>query len=104
MTSILRQMQQRHYDNYIDQFETTIDVNDFLMEILMVIEDLVRGKIYPADWNEMIMLQNWFVSYLNSNNTLFHFICSSIIMLLVIISLRIWQIYLFYDLVWKVSY
>lgn len=60
-TSILRQMTERHYEHYILQFETTIDLNDFLMEILMVIEDLVRRNVYQADWNEMIMLQNWFV-------------------------------------------
>src|SRR6218665_2871597 len=75
MMSILRQMAQRHYDNYIDQFETPIDVNDFLMEILTVIEDLVRRNVYPADWNEIIILQNWFVTNLFSDNTLFHFIC-----------------------------
>lgn len=89
MTSILRQMAQRHYDNYIDQFETPIDVNDFLMEILTVIEDLVRRNVYPADWNEMIMLQNWFVPNLFSDNTLFHFIWFVANMFLVVIFLRL---------------
>jgi len=31
---------------------------DFLMEILMVFEDLVTNNVYPMDWSEMIMLQN----------------------------------------------
>ena len=58
LTSILRQMTEYHYTKYINQFETGIDLMDFLMEILMVIEELVKHNVYPADWNEMIMLQN----------------------------------------------
>ena len=58
MTSILRQMTEYHYRCYINHFPTTIDLTDFLMEILMVFRDLVTDNVYPADWNEMIMLQN----------------------------------------------
>lgn len=59
MTSILRQMSEMHYKLYLDQFETLIDLSDFLMEILTVIEELITSNVYPADWNEMILLQNW---------------------------------------------
>jgi len=48
-----------HYQRYIDDFDTPIDLSDFLMEILTAIEDLVTSSVYPADWNEMILLQNW---------------------------------------------
>ena len=58
MTSILRQMTDSHYQRYIDHFPTTIDLTDFLMEILMVFRNLVNSNVFPNDWNEMIMLQN----------------------------------------------
>ena len=58
MTSILRQMSDIHYTQYIDHFHTCIDLMDFLMEILMTFKDLVSNNVYPPDWNDMIMLQN----------------------------------------------
>jgi len=61
MTAILRQMTDFHYQRYIDDFDTPIDLSDFLMEILTAIEELVTCSVYPADWNEMILLQNWSV-------------------------------------------
>jgi len=48
-----------HYQLYINHFDTPIDLSDFLMEILTAIEELVTSSVYPADWNEMILLQNW---------------------------------------------
>ena len=59
MTAVLRQMTDFHYQHYIDNFETPIDLSDFLMEILTAIEELVTSSVYPPDWNEMILLQNW---------------------------------------------
>jgi len=58
MTAILRQMTDFHYQRYLDTFDTLTDLSDFLMEILMAIEELVTTSVFPADWNEMIMLQN----------------------------------------------
>ena len=59
LTAILRQMTDVHYQLYINHFDTPIDLSDFLMEILTAIEELVTSSVYPADWNEMILLQNW---------------------------------------------
>jgi len=59
MTAILRQMTDFHYQRYISNFDTPIDLSDFLMEILTAIEELVTTGVYPPDWNEMILLQSW---------------------------------------------
>jgi len=59
MIAMLRQMTDYHYQHYIDNFDTLTDLSDFLMEILTAIEELVTSGVYPADWNEMILLQNW---------------------------------------------
>ena len=66
MTSVLRQMNELHYTKYLSHFETSTDLIDFLMEILMVLENLVKNNVYPVDWNEMIMLQNWSVPHIYS--------------------------------------
>ena len=58
MTSILRQMTNYHYEEYVAHFETTMDLSDFLLEILMVFRDLVTCSPFPADWCEIVMLQN----------------------------------------------
>lgn len=51
-------MTQQHYEIYITHFGTNFDLLDFLMEILLVFKDLVSRSVFPADWCEMIMLQN----------------------------------------------
>ncbi|XP_043601211.1 dedicator of cytokinesis protein 1 isoform X6 [Bombus pyrosoma] len=58
MLAIFRQMTQHHYEIYINHFGTKFDLLDFLMEILLVFKDLVSKSVFPADWCEMIMLQN----------------------------------------------
>jgi dedicator of cytokinesis protein 1 len=58
MLSILRQMSVSHFETYINHFATPTDLLDFLMEILLVFEDLVSSPVYPNDWCEIIMLQN----------------------------------------------
>jgi dedicator of cytokinesis protein 1 len=58
MVSIFRQMTAHHFEVYIGHFMTVTDLLDFLMEILLVFEDLVSKPVYPKDWCEMIMLQN----------------------------------------------
>ena len=51
-------MEGYHYEIYINHFGTRFDLLDFLMEILLVFKDLVSRSVFPADWSEMIMLQN----------------------------------------------
>ncbi|KAG1690288.1 Dedicator of cytokinesis protein 1 [Nymphon striatum] len=58
MIDVLRQMTSSHYEQYIKHFRTKTDLIDFLIELLMVFNDLVNNNVYPLDWNEMIMLQN----------------------------------------------
>ncbi|CAB0042097.1 unnamed protein product [Trichogramma brassicae] len=58
MLSIFRQMNQQHYEIYIQHFGTQYDLLDFLMEVLMVFKDLVSRNVFPSDWCDMIMLQN----------------------------------------------
>ncbi|XP_050389742.1 dedicator of cytokinesis protein 1 [Patella vulgata] len=58
MLSILRQMSENHYLSYIESFPTTFDLLDFLMEILMVFQDLFGHNVFPRDWVEMVMIQN----------------------------------------------
>ncbi|XP_014661425.1 PREDICTED: dedicator of cytokinesis protein 1-like [Priapulus caudatus] len=58
LVSLLRQMDEYHYNQYITHFRTTTDLLDFLMEILLVFRDLVSKNVYAGDWNEMILLQN----------------------------------------------
>lgn len=58
MIAIFRQMTAHHFEVYVTHFQTTIDRLDFLMEILLVFNDLVHSPVFPTDWCEMIMLQN----------------------------------------------
>lgn len=61
LTGVLRQMDESHFKHYMSHFETAFDLIDFLMEILMIFEDLVTRSVFSVDWSEMIMLQNWWV-------------------------------------------
>ena len=58
MIDIFRQMSERHYNSYIENFKTRFDTLDFLMEILLVFKGLVNESVFPHDWCDMIMLQN----------------------------------------------
>ncbi|XP_071948204.1 dedicator of cytokinesis protein 1-like isoform X2 [Antedon mediterranea] len=58
MMSLLRQMNEHHYKEYIKTFLTKTDLMDFLMEILMVFRDLIIRNVFPPDWVVMIMQQN----------------------------------------------
>ncbi|XP_052098499.1 dedicator of cytokinesis protein 1-like isoform X2 [Mytilus californianus] len=58
LLSVLRQMTDRHYKMYVEEFSYTIDLRDFLMEILILFRVLVENTVFPSDWVEMIMLQN----------------------------------------------
>ncbi|XP_033633193.1 dedicator of cytokinesis protein 1-like isoform X1 [Asterias rubens] len=58
MISILHQMTEYHYQEYINAFPTRTDLLDFLMEIFMVFRDLISKNLYPNDWATMIVQQN----------------------------------------------
>uniref|UniRef100_A0AAQ6ADD2 Dedicator of cytokinesis 2 n=1 Tax=Amphiprion ocellaris TaxID=80972 RepID=A0AAQ6ADD2_AMPOC len=56
MTAILSQMDDRHYDTYIETF--TVPDLDFLMESFILFKDQIGKHVYPSDWMAMIMVQN----------------------------------------------
>jgi len=64
MIAMLRQMTDEHYTLYLENIPEADDsgahlnLADFLAEIIMVFQDLINGCVFPADWNEMIMVQN----------------------------------------------
>ncbi|KAF6017550.1 mbc [Bugula neritina] len=64
MIAILRQMSDTHYSIYLDTIpepehaHTYQNLADFLTEIIMVFQDLIKACVFPPDWNEMIMVQN----------------------------------------------
>lgn len=61
MLDIFRQMTNDHYSKYIIKFKTNFDILDFLMEILVVFKELVNNSVFPKDWCDMIMLQNFII-------------------------------------------
>lgn len=61
MIAILRQMTDSHYTMYLEGIPdnaTHQNLADFLTEIIMVFQDLIKACVFPPDWNEMIMVQN----------------------------------------------
>uniref|UniRef100_A0A7N8XQL1 Dedicator of cytokinesis 2 n=1 Tax=Mastacembelus armatus TaxID=205130 RepID=A0A7N8XQL1_9TELE len=57
-SSILSQMDDRHYATYIETFTGTTDLVDFLMESFLLFKDLIGKHVYSSDWMAMIMVQN----------------------------------------------
>uniref|UniRef100_H2Y985 Dedicator of cytokinesis 2 n=1 Tax=Ciona savignyi TaxID=51511 RepID=H2Y985_CIOSA len=65
LISMLRQMDEYHYDAYLSSFptKTELDANglilqDFLMEIFGMFQDLISNNVYRMDWVTMLSLQN----------------------------------------------
>uniref|UniRef100_H2TJQ4 Dedicator of cytokinesis 2 n=1 Tax=Takifugu rubripes TaxID=31033 RepID=H2TJQ4_TAKRU len=58
MTAILNQMDDGHYMTYIETFNGSSDLVDFLMESFLLFKDLIGKHVYPSDWMAMIMVQN----------------------------------------------
>ncbi|XP_021095427.1 dedicator of cytokinesis protein 2 isoform X2 [Heterocephalus glaber] len=58
MTAILDQMGDQHYSFYIETFQTSSDLVDFLMETFIMFKDLIGKNVYPGDWMAMSMVQN----------------------------------------------
>ena len=58
LLSILRQMTESHYNAYINKFIMLSDMEDFLLEIMMLFQNLINSSVFQTDWMEMILLQN----------------------------------------------
>lgn len=58
MTAILNQMDDQHYASYIETFQTSSELVDFLMETFIMFKDLIGKNVYPLDWMGMSMVQN----------------------------------------------
>ncbi|XP_072803353.1 dedicator of cytokinesis protein 2 [Vicugna pacos] len=58
MTAILHQMGDQHYSFYIETFQTSSELVDFLMETFIMFKDLIGKNVYPVDWMAMSMVQN----------------------------------------------
>uniref|UniRef100_A0A6J0SQS5 Dedicator of cytokinesis protein 2 isoform X1 n=1 Tax=Pogona vitticeps TaxID=103695 RepID=A0A6J0SQS5_9SAUR len=58
MTAILDQMDDQHYSSYIETFQTSSELVDFLMETFIMFKDLIGKNVYPLDWMAMSMVQN----------------------------------------------
>ncbi|KAG7160013.1 Dedicator of cytokinesis protein 2-like [Homarus americanus] len=58
LVSLLRQMTERHYKNFLNKFQTSDQLCIFLLDLLLVVENLVKVPVFPSDWAEMILLQN----------------------------------------------
>jgi hypothetical protein len=61
LLNILRQMSEAQYVSYISRYTLLTDLEDFLMEIMMLFQNLITSSVYQHDWMEMIMLQNRWV-------------------------------------------
>lgn len=61
MLGILRIMKSTDYIAYVQHFNTKFDLQDFLTEILLVFKDLVSKPVFPTDWLDMIMHQNYVI-------------------------------------------
>ena len=62
LLSILRQMTESHYNAYVNKFIMLSDMEDFLMEIMMLFQNLINSSVFQNDWVEMILLQNRYFS------------------------------------------
>nr|CAB3239393.1 dedicator of cytokinesis protein 1 [Phallusia mammillata] len=58
LISMLRQMEEYHYDAYLSSFPNKFDLMDFLMEIFSLFKDLIDNNVYRNDWITMTSLQN----------------------------------------------
>lgn len=61
MIDILRLMTPGHYDKYMELYSDHRQLLEFLIELLLVFKDLVCAPVYPIDWIEMLMLQNYVI-------------------------------------------
>lgn len=65
LVSLMRQMTERHFLSFLNCFQNQDELYNFLVELIMVIQDLISQPVFPSDWAEMILLQNrWVFMYL----------------------------------------
>ncbi|CAL4142292.1 unnamed protein product, partial [Meganyctiphanes norvegica] len=58
LVSLMRQMSERHFSSFLNQFKEQDELMAFLVELLMAIQDLIENPVFPSDWAEMVLLQN----------------------------------------------
>ncbi|XP_055851030.1 dedicator of cytokinesis protein 1 isoform X1 [Episyrphus balteatus] len=61
MLGILRSMTNYHYDTFVRSFSNKYDLQSFIIELLLVFQELVSPHpkpVFPKDWMDMIMHQN----------------------------------------------
>ncbi|XP_063609034.1 dedicator of cytokinesis protein 1-like isoform X2 [Penaeus indicus] len=58
LVSLMRQMTERHFLSFLNCFQSQDELYNFLLELIMVIQDLISQPVFPSDWAEMILLQN----------------------------------------------
>lgn len=61
MLGILQRMDASHYDIFVSHLNNRFELQDFVIEILLVFEELVsphQKPVFPRDWMDMIMHQN----------------------------------------------
>nr|XP_058959333.1 dedicator of cytokinesis protein 1-like [Pocillopora verrucosa] len=58
LIAMLQQMDEKHYQMYVQHFPTDQDLLDFLMELFMLFREFVSNNIFPKDWMVMTMVQN----------------------------------------------
>lgn len=61
MLGILQRMDAPHYETFVKQLNNRFELQDFIIEILLVFEELVsphQKQVFPRDWMDMIMHQN----------------------------------------------
>lgn len=54
---MLRTMDENDYSRFLRTMDE-VDLHDFLLDVFGFIKDTVTGAIFPADWTEMLLLQN----------------------------------------------
>ncbi|XP_037945652.1 dedicator of cytokinesis protein 1-like isoform X2 [Teleopsis dalmanni] len=61
MLGILQRMDAAHYEIFVKHLNNRFELQDFIIEILLVFEELVsphQKPVFPRDWMDMIMHQN----------------------------------------------
>ncbi|XP_054081200.1 dedicator of cytokinesis protein 1 isoform X2 [Zeugodacus cucurbitae] len=61
MLGILQRMDEAHYETFVKHLNNRFELQDFIIEILLVFEELVsphQKPVFSRDWMDMIMHQN----------------------------------------------
>jgi dedicator of cytokinesis protein 1 len=55
LTSLFRQMTPFHFKSYFGHFKSDDDLMDFLIQVLMVFQNLISHPVFPTDCTDMIL-------------------------------------------------